>query len=52
MTCEKGCQGRAAQRSGDIPPAENCALSRQFIQVRGFDLFMPHEAIVRPRLVI
>ena len=52
QTGKQGGEGRAAQGGGDVSATEQGALGGQFVEVRGFDMRMPHEAVIGVALVI
>ena len=52
QTGKQGGEGGAAQGSRDVSATEQGALGGQFVEVRGFDMRMPHEAVIGVALVI
>ena len=52
QTGKQGGEGRAAQGSWDVSATEQGALGGQFVEVRGFDMRMPHETVIGVALVV
>ena len=52
QTGKQGGEGRAAQGGRDVSATEQGALGGQFVEVRGFDMRMPHETVIGVALVV